>query len=59
MININYELLKLSNIDEYFYVFFISYGLVEWDGIFDIEILILKVDFLMYENKFKNKFILN
>ncbi|NJA69580.1 GGDEF domain-containing protein, partial [Clostridioides difficile] len=36
-----------------------SYGLVEWDGISDIETLISKADSLMYENKLKNKSTLN
>lgn len=59
MININYELSKLSNTDEYPYALSISYGLVEWDGISDIETLISKADSLMYENKLKNKSTLN
>ncbi|HBG4697639.1 TPA: GGDEF domain-containing protein, partial [Clostridioides difficile] len=48
-----------SNTDEYPYALSISYGLVEWDGISDIETLISKADSLMYENKLKNKSTLN
>lgn len=59
MIDINYELSKLSNTDEYPYALSISYGLVEWDGISDIETLIAEADSLMYENKLKNKSTLN
>lgn len=59
MIDINYELSKLSNTDEYPYALSISYGLVEWDGIYDIETLIAEADSLMYENKLKNKSTLN
>ncbi len=59
MIDINYELSKLSNTYEYPYALSISYGLVEWDGISDIETLIAEADSLMYENKLKNKSTLN
>ncbi|VFE39192.1 diguanylate kinase signaling protein [Clostridioides difficile] len=59
MIDINYELSKLSNTDEYPYALSISYGLVKWDGISDIETLIAEADSLMYENKLKNKSTLN
>lgn len=59
MININYELSTLSNTYEYPYALSISYGLVEWDGISDIETLISEADSLMYENKLKNKSTLN
>ncbi|AXU26578.1 signaling protein [Clostridioides difficile] len=59
MIDINYELSKLSNTYEYPYALSISYGLVEWDGISDIETLISEADSLMYENKLKNKSTLN
>lgn len=55
MIDINHELSKLSNTEDYPYTLSISYGLVEWDGISDTEALIAKADSLMYENKLKNK----
>lgn len=55
MIDINHELSKLSNTEDYPYTLSISYGLVEWDGISDTETLIAKADSLMYENKLKNK----
>ncbi|MGO0881535.1 GGDEF domain-containing protein [Clostridioides difficile] len=55
MIDINHELSKLSNTEDYPYTLSISYGLVEWDGISDTETLIAKADSLMYENKLKNR----